>query len=244
MSNYITDWLNEPDELNEQHDLNPERQARTFSTNAVVELNIAKSYQKNILENDEQMIIVIFGQPGSGKSTLTLWLEYFLFGEVNFDTTCFTHDEWAEQATSGQGKVIKYEEGRQTFVKRRAMGNNNKDGLDILNIFRALNHVHIINFQNISDVEDDLLFYHADGVLWTHKMFQEKGFVSGYSPSTLRDEDVQEKIDESALEPGEESDFTVRFPDFKEHHKEEWMKYDKKKKENLKSIRKRYVESD
>lgn len=241
---FITDWENKPDKLNAKQDLSRERQARTFTQNAVVEINISKAYQKNILENDEQLILIIFGKPGTGKSTLTLWIEHFLNGNHNFDTTCFTHDDWAEQATSDQGKIIKYEEGRQTFVKRRAMGTNNKDGLDILNIFRALNHVHIINFQNISDVEDDLLFYHADGILWTHKILGNKGHVSGYSPKTLTKEKVRDKINEGTLSPGEHSDFTVPFPDFKGKHPDAWTEYDRKKKNNLQEIRSRYLNKD
>lgn len=243
MPNYITDWKKHPDELDKLNDLKETREARTFTPNGVVGINIAKAYQRKILQDDEQLIIIIFGQPGSGKSTLTLWIEYFLFGEVNFDTTCFTHKEWANQSTSGKGKVIKYEEGRQTFVKRRAMGSQNKDGLDILNIFRALNHVHFINFQNISDVEDDLLFYHADGILWTHKVNGKKGYVSGYSPRTLRREKVKRKINDGVLEPGQEADFSTTFPDFKEKHPEEWQEYNKRKEKNLKEIRDKYVDS-
>ena len=124
------------------------------------------------------------------------------------------------------------------------MGGNNKDGMDILNIFRALNHVHIINFQNISDAEDDLIFYHADGVLWTHKILGDKGFVSGYSPKTLNKESIKKKIKEGDLRAGEKSDFTVMFPDFKEHHPEVWKEYDKKKKANLRQIRERYLNKD
>jgi len=243
MANYITDWKRKPEELKKKHDLKREREARTFTPNGTVEINIAKAYQQQILENDEQLVFIIFGKPGTGKSTLTLWIEYFLFGEIDLETTCFTHQDWAEQATSGQGKVIKYEEGRQTFVKRRAMGSNNKDGLDILNIFRALNHVHIINFQNISDVESDLLFYHCNGILWTHKLVGEKGYVSGYSPKTLRKKKVKDKIQEGELQPGQESDFTTPFPDFKQEHPKDWQEYDRRKKENLNEIRDRYLDN-
>lgn len=244
MANYITDWKNKKEDLEKIEDLKETRAARTFSDRNVVELNISKAYQKNILEDDEQLILIVFGQPGSGKSTLTLWIEYFLFGEINLDTTCFTHDDWASEATKGQGKVIKYEEGRQTFVKRRAMGNKNKDGLDILNIFRALNHVHIINFQNISDAEDDLLFYHCDGILWTHKIGGDKGWVSGYSPKTLQQDKIRKKINEGTLTASEHSDFTVSFPDFKQEHPEKWRKYDDRKKKNLQKIRQAYVDEE
>lgn len=240
-SGYITDWEHDSEKLRKKHDLSSKRQNRLFTKKGIAELNIARAYTKNILEDDEQLILIIFGKPGTGKSSLTLWIEYFLEGQWNFDTTCFTHDAWAEHSTSGQGKIIKYEEGRQTFVKRRAMGNNNKDGLDILSIFRALNHVHIINFQNIQDVEDPLLYYHADGVLWTHKVLGEKGYLSGYSPKTLKKDKVQKEIEENTLEPGQYSDFTVRFPDFKETHPGTWAKYDKKKKENLEEVRQRYI---
>lgn len=248
MVGYITDWKSDPDELKDQTDLSEQRQARIFTKGKhLLELNIAKSYQENILENDEQMVIVIFGQPGSGKSTLMLWIEWFLFGEINFNTTCFTHEDWAELSTDADnpGQVIKYEEGRQTFVKRRAMSSKNKDGQDILSIFRALNNVHFINFQNINDVENDLLFFHADGVLWTHTMFDgEKGYVSAYSPKTLRNEEFQERIKEGNLEPGENSDLTTKFPRFDKAHPEIWEEYEKRKTDNLRTIREKYTAGD
>lgn len=247
MAGYITDWETDPDKLDSVHDLSKPRQGRTFtkSSSNMLEINLAKSYQTNILENDEQLVIPIFGQPGSGKSTLMLWIEYFFFGDINFDTTVFTHEDWKDEATKGSGKVIKYEEGRQTFVKRRAMSGNNKEGLDVLSIFRAKNHVHFINFQNISDVEDDLLFYHSDGVLWVHKMFDgEKGFVSAYSPKTLRKPKVKDKIKDMELKPYEHSDLTTQFPNFAERFPGKWAEYNERKHENLDKIRGRFVEED
>lgn len=245
---YITDWKSEPEELKSSTDLSEQRQARTFTNHKdkLLELNIVRSYQKNILENDEQLVILIFGQPGSGKSTLMLWIEWFLTGEIDFGTTCFTHEDWAELSTDkdNPGRVIKYEEGRQTFVKRRAMSGNNKDGKDILSIFRALNNVHFINFQNISDVEDDLLFYHADGILWTHKVAGHKGWVSAYSPKTLRDESLQKRIKEGNLEPGTKADLTAKFPRFDKKHPELWKEYEQAKMENLDNIRDKYTSDE
>lgn len=247
MAGYITDWHSDPDKIDNVHDLSKQRKARTFteSNDNMLELNLAKSYQINILENDEQLVIPIFGQPGSGKSTLMLWIEYFFFGEINFDTTVFTHDQWKDESTSGQGKVIKYEEGRQTFVKRRAMSSQNKEGLDILSIFRAKNHVHFINFQNIADVEEDLLFYHADGILWVHKMFNgKKGYVSAYSPQTLKKESVKERLLEQELKPGRESDLTTKFPDFSKKFPKKWSEYNTRKHENLEKIRGKFVDEE
>lgn len=244
---YITDWEKDYEDMEEKEDMNEFRQSRVFTTKSgadkpILELNIARSYQRNILENDEQLVIPIFGQPGSGKSTLMLWIEYFLTGEIDFSTTCFTHEQWAEESTQEEkGNIIKYEEGRQTFVKRRAMGSNNKDGLDILSIYRGKNNVHFINFQNIREVEEDLLFFHADGVLWAHKLFGEKGYVSGYSPKTLGEDKVQDKMSENNLDPGEHADFTTSFPRFDEHHPDLWKRYDETKHENLSDIRERYV---
>lgn len=248
---YITNWKNKDGDIEDYHDLSEERRARTFTdirkynSEPWLEVNLAKAYQRNILEDDEQLVIPIFGQPGSGKSTLMLWIEWFFFGDIKFDTTCFTHNQWAETSTAEEkGQVIKYEEGRQTFVKRRAMSGNNKDGLDILSIFRAKNNVHFICFQNISDVEDSLLFFHADGLLWTHKLFDgEKGWVSAYSPKTLRNEDLQAKINEGNLAPGDKADMTVPFPRFDKHHPDKWERYDRTKEENLNSIREKYVNS-
>lgn len=246
---YIEDWETNGDEIEDFHDLSEVRQARTFTNQgydkkkAILEINLAKTYQRNILDNDEQLVIPIFGKPGSGKSSLMLWIEYFFTGKIDFDTTCFSHQQWAEKATSEQqGQFIKYEEGRQTFVKRRAMSGNNKDGLDILSIFRAKNNVHFICFQDISDVEESLIYFHADGVLWTHKLFQKKGYISAYSPKTLKKEEVRDKLTDGELEPGEHSDFTTGFPDFKKSHPEKWNKYENRKHENLKRIRDKFVD--
>lgn len=210
--------LFKPDQKNEMFS-----EENEFSSRGYIEANLESLIRKKILEDDEQVIILVIGKAGVGKSTLTRWIEKYVYGEINTDWDCFEHDEWQKLSTTRPlNKLIKYEEGRDTFYRRNAVTKKNKEGNDILSQYRAFKHIHLINFQNLSDLEPDLLYYHADALI----RITHKGWLWGYSASSIQQIDISNK--NNRVDWGS-YDFRDSFKDFSKRYPDEWEEYEQEK---------------
>jgi len=198
-----------------------------FTNNGYLERNLVKMEETLVEDKDKDMIILVIGQPGTSKSSLTLMMQLALRGKVNFDDICFTHEQYMESCKEGgKNKVIQYDEGRNSFYKRRAMQNSNTESLDMLNQYRFKNHVHFINFQNLTDMELDLIYKRSHAIIRT----TSQGFFHFYNKNRAQKIDV-DKDKRTVDWPN--PNFTGRFPDPANEYPEIWEKYNKVNEEKI-----------
>jgi len=164
---------------------------KQFTVKGYVEKNLVKLYNKKIVEDDEQMVVLIVSKPGKGKSSLTLQIQNLLNDGVNLDWCCINHDQYYDISTSlPKNKIIWYDEGRNSFLKKNTMRKQNKKAHNMLNQYRSFNNVHLINFQHLYDFPEDILKYNVDAILRiTHKNPNGKiARVWGYSSQSIEKE--------------------------------------------------------
>lgn len=198
-----------------------------FTENGLLENNLIQMEEVLIDEKNKDMIILVIGQPGTSKSSLTLMMQLAIRGEINFDDMAFTHDQYMEATKNGRkNKVIQYDEGRDSFYKRRAMSSSNTEALDMLNQYRFKHHIHFINFQNLTDMELDLLYKRCHAVIKT----PSQGFFQFYNQSKVQQIEVDKKTRKVSWP---DPNFVGRFPDPAKKYPEIWEKYEDINEEKL-----------
>lgn len=186
---------------------------------------------KLIHEDDNQFVLVVVGSTGTSKTSLSLLLEHYLTdGNVNLDTYALTHDQFMKSyTTKPKEKVIVFEEGRESFDRNKHSHTENKQARDALRQYRKFHHTVIINFQDASDLQPELVHNIAHGMIRTpskgiahfygrkdmKKMWKGKDFT-GWNDPTFKDyfpdpanavPDVWEKYEDKAEERLEENSF-------------------------------------
>ena len=149
-----------------------------FSSNGVIEKNIAFHRKYNIEKLDNQFIVLFVGDTGSSKTSLSLLLEYYIRkGEVDLDTVCMSHEKFMQEyTTKPKRKIITYEEGRNSFDVNKYNRKETAEARDKINQFRKLHHTLFINFQNPNHLTKEIL-RNSHALL----RFPEQGTVHYYS---------------------------------------------------------------
>lgn len=198
-----------------------------FTETGNLERNLVKMENELVDNKNKDFVILVIGQPGTSKSSLSVMMQLAMRGEVNFEDMAFTHDQYMKATKKGgKNKVIQYDEGRNSFYKRRAMQSSNTEALDMLNQYRFKNHVHIINFQNLTDMELDLIYKRCHCLVRT----TAQGFFHFYNARQVQKIDVDKrKRTVNWPDPA----FTGRFPDPAREYTEVWERYQQVNEEKL-----------
>lgn len=161
----------------------------SFTSNGIFEKNLKPLWEEQIINRNKDLTVLIVGAPGTSKSSLTMYLALWAaenLDGVTFDFShiAYDHDPWLdnEQEKLPERAFSWYDEGRNTFNRRRAMHNENKEGLDHLNMYRYRNIFRAINFQNMYDMEPGIVFENAHVVLRTVK----QGWAHVYSQNGIQ----------------------------------------------------------
>jgi hypothetical protein len=190
-----------------------------FTEKGVLEKNLRDMEEVLLDKKDKDMVVLVIGQPGTSKSSLTLMMQLALRNGIDFENMAFTHDQYMDAAKNGEKhKVIQYDEGRDSFYKRRAMSSSNTEALDMLNQYRYKGHIHFINFQNLTDLELDLVYKRCHALIKTPR----QGVFHFYNQRTVRQIHVDKqtrKVD------WPEPNFVGNFPDPSEEYPEKWKQY-------------------
>jgi DNA-binding XRE family transcriptional regulator len=155
----------------------------TYTDSGVLEDNLEQMVRVKREEKDKHTVILVVGDPGTAKSALSFWMTRQLSDNgIQWSDVAFTHDQYIEAAENGRNRVVWYDEGRDSFYKRRAMSSSNTEALDSLMQHRFRRHIHIVNFQNLSDMELDLLYQAADYLVRTVK----QGWFHAYNKQQIQ----------------------------------------------------------
>lgn len=90
---------------------------------------------------------------------MSLWIDRFMNrGEVDLDNYCLTHEDFMKAyTTKPKEKTIVYEEGRNSFDRNKHSHTENKEARDALRQYRKFHHTLFINFQDVSDLQPELV---------------------------------------------------------------------------------------
>lgn len=204
-----------------------EDEESAFSKYGLIEHNIEKHREKNIFEDDQQFIVVVVGDTGTSKTSLSLLLENYLTdGNPNLDTYALTHEEFINHYTSKpKEKIIVYEEGRESFDKNKYNTKSVREARDKINQYRKFHHTLFINFQNPHHLTREIV-RNADCLLRT----PDKGIVHYYSSAR-----ISKMWDGKNFRGWKDYNFRDFFPDPANALPKTWKQYNDRAEEKLES---------
>lgn len=197
-----------------------------FSSNGYLEENISNMRDKLIYEDDNQFVLLVVGSTGSSKTSLSLLLDYWLTdGEVDLDTYALTHEQFMKSyTTKPKEKIIVFEEGRESFDRNKHSHTENKEARDALRQYRKFHHTLIINFQDASDLQPELIHNIAHGMIRT----PDKGIAHFYGRK-----DMKKMWNGKDFKGWKNPTFKDYFPDPAKFLPEIWENYEEKAEERL-----------
>jgi len=203
-------------------------ETKEFSSHGYIEKNLDALIEKRIDKKNTDVIILVVGEPGTGKSALTFFcINYLTQGDIDWDAFAINDEEHKKVVKSMDNKHHWYDEGRDSYYRRNANTTENKDAIDMQNQYRYKNHIQFINFQNLSDIEPDLLFRRAHAVFRCTK----QGRLWAYGKNDINQINLKNKNDK--VEWPKKPVFKESWPDPENHVPEEWKKYEEIKRERL-----------
>lgn len=196
-----------------------------FSKHGLIEKNIEEYRDYSINENDDQFIVLVVGNTGTSKTSLSLLLEHYVSrGDVDLDTYDLTHDEFISDYTSKpKEKFIVHEEGRDSFDKNKYNHTEVAEARDKINQFRKFHHTVFINFQNPNHLTREIV-RNGHCLLRT----PEKGIVHFYNRNKLRS-----MWDGNSFRGWKDYNFRDFFPNPADYVPELWKGYEQMVDENL-----------
>jgi len=140
-----------------------------FSSNGYIEGNLEKMQNKLINEDDNQFVLLVVGNTGTSKTALSLLIDWYLNNKkVSLNNYCLDHESFMQSyTTKPKKKTIVYEEGRMSFDRNKHSHTENKEARDALRQYRKFHHTLIINFQDASDLQPELVNKIAHGMIRT-----------------------------------------------------------------------------
>lgn len=211
-----------------------EERGPEFSSNGYLEKNLDGLIQRVIEDKDKSVNILVLGRPGSGKSSLDIFLSNYLDPDFSLDNVAFTHDQWYKNCTELAKKEISvHSEGRNTYNRLRAQTNNYQEGQDIIYQWRFKNHVRFIEFQHLRHFPEELLKEMIHGLIRCFNPESRNApFCHFYSKGQIQKIRYFNKQEKTVKFP--DPSFRDYWPDPEEELPEFWREYDRRNEEQLK----------
>jgi len=150
---------------------------------------ILKEQRDFTLNDDQDTLILIDGNEGSGKSQTARQIGYILaewagtpFSDENIHQDAKSYIQHAAQASPGT--VVILDEGRDVLNRRRAMSKSNTEFTNYTSRNRAANLFQIICVPSYHDLDSNIAKHRAKFLIHCFKHFDDdadphKGYVSG-----------------------------------------------------------------
>lgn len=204
-----------------------------FTKKGLLENNLEMLWKLLIQQKNKDLTILVVGGTGTGKSSLSMlmakWADENL-SDVQFseDHVAWLHSQWMdkEEDTLPQKAFSWYDEGRNTFNRRKAMHSENKEGLDHLSQYRYRNLMRTINFQNTFDMEKALMFNVSHVVIRVVK----QGWAHVYSQQSIQSISFD---DDKGIMNWHDPDLRFSFPDAAQVLPDMWERYENARKETM-----------
>lgn len=205
---------------------------KQFSTKGLIESNIEKLYQQEIINGTGHLIILVVGGSNTGKTSLSLLIQQYLNQDVEPGWIALDHEEWKEIHTTRENqnslqppkKKIVYEEGRDSFFRTNATTVKNKEAKDTLYKYRSFQNTLLINFQNASDLAPFLVL---NGVADAMFRCTRPGQVEAYGQETIKQMWFNDRSRKFKGWSSKNPDFRDSFKDPEKLIPEKWEQYRK-----------------
>lgn len=203
-----------------------------FSKNGYIESNLRGLYNHRIDKQDKDMTVLVCGSPGNGKSALTWFCGEWMAANIEdvkfqWENVAFTHNQWIdnEKNVLEKKEVSWYDEGYNTFYRRNAMKPENREGQSHLNQYRFKHHPRFINFQDIVNIEPNLLFSQEMGVEMVLRCVKQ-GWVWGLSQRTIQKIKINKDKNGQKHVKWPKPDFRDAFPNPEKRFPDKWSHYE------------------
>lgn len=205
-----------------------------FTEKGILENALEDLWREQIHKRNKDITIVVTGSPGTGKSALSFYMMQWAASnlenvEFNMDHISFGHEQWMDKEKNDLPDKAGswYDEGRDTFNVRRAMHNENKDGLDHLNQNRFRNLFRVINYQNMYTMEPELWANLSEVVIRAVK----QGWAWVYSQRSI-DDKIEKDADRKVIDWGE-PDIRVKWANPAVTHPKVWDSYEETRRREM-----------
>lgn len=209
-----------------------EERGSNFSKKGYLEKNIDGLIDTVIDKSDKSINILVLGRPGSGKSSLDLFLSRYVDPSFDLDNVAFTHNQWYDKCRDLPKKeIVVHSEGRNSYNRLKANTNNFQEGQDIVYQWRFKNHLRLIEFQHLRHFNEELLKEEFHGIIRCfYPESRHKPFCHFYSKGRIKKIKIDNKNKKVSFP---DPNFRDEWPNPEKNIPEFWNKYDSKNEEKL-----------
>ena len=137
-----------------------------FTNKGWLEKGLESIVDKKIKNKNKDVVVVVTGQPGIGKTALTSLIGNFLIDDFSEHNLVYTAEEVSKAIESWPKRsFINIDEGMDVFYRRNAMTKENKEAYTKFMKYRFKNHLIFINFQELKEMEPNIWRNRADLIL-------------------------------------------------------------------------------
>lgn len=186
---------------------------------------------KKMLRDDWDMVFLVDGMEGSGKSVLAQQVAAYVDEKFSMDDVVFRHDKFTNWVLKAEKyRACVFDEARAGLAARNAMTNVNKALTDMLAEIRQKNLFIIVVLPSIFDLDRNVALWRSRVLLHTRTYNGKRGFYNYYGRVTKNKLYIKGKKDYSYfIKPDYRGRFVKFYPLNEQIYRE-------KKLENLRAL--------
>jgi hypothetical protein len=127
--------------------------------------------KRRVFKKDRDVVIVVDGREGTGKSVLTSQLAKYCDPSYNLDNVHFNFDTFVEDLTDNVGNVVHLDEGLHATDSRASMSMVNRTVRAVFSEMRQNRHFVFITLPSIFDMDKNIALWRTDALI--HVYFDE-----------------------------------------------------------------------